>query len=173
MTEKQFYTAMLAELENIKTISQASSEYLNTIRGSFLAYEDDIDAIKHEQEEQSSNITSMVSDIEAIRVNTQTLTENILFGYYHSTGRLTPGSRSVRTTLGYLGGVIVNTNGINDASVIVYDNNDDSGKVLYSVTVAGLDRQGGIYFGLCPIRFLIGCYIKLSGTGSKCYIYYR
>ena len=172
MTTQEFYTAMLAELENIKTIDQASSEYLNTIRGSFLAYEDDIDTIKHEQEEQSSNITSMVSDIEAIRVNTQTLTENILFGYYHSTGKLT-GSGSVRATSGYLGGVIVNTNGINDASVIVYDNNDNSGKVLYSVTVAGLDRQGGIVFGLCPVRFLIGCYRKLSGTGAKCYIYYR
>lgn len=173
MTKEEFYTAMLAELKNIKTIDQASSNYLNTIRGTFLSYEDDIDAIKHEQDEQSSNIASMVSDIEAIRVNTQTLTENILFGFYHSTGRLTPGSRSVRKTSGYLGGVIVNTNGVNDASIIVYDNNDNSGKVMYSVTVAGLDRQGGIYFGLCPVRFLIGCYIKLAGTGSKCYIYYR
>ncbi len=179
MTTEEFYTAMLESLDNIKTIDEASSAYLETIRQTFLTYEDDLDALKSGQSVQNSSLSSIRSDIRTtrndtllIREATQTLLERVLFGYYHSSGRLT-GSGAVRQVPGYLGGVIVNTNGVNNASVIVYDNTVASGKILYSVTVAGLDRQGGIYFGLCPIRFEIGCTRALSGTSAKCYIYYR
>ncbi len=179
MTTQEFYTAMLTALDEIKTIDEASRSYLDTIRATFVTYQDDLETLitnsntlVANSNRNTARLTSISNDLEAIQEAVNTLLSRILFGYYHASGRLT-GSGLVRRGLGYLGGVLANTNGVNDAVITVYDNINSSGKIIYRVTVAGLDNQGGIFFGSLPIRFEIGCYRRVSGTGATGYVYYR
>ena len=186
MTTEEYYDAVLTALDEIKTIDEASRSYLDTIRATFVTYQDDLDTLISNSNTLVANsntlvansnrnttrLTSIANDLEAIQESVNTLLSRILFGYYHASGRLT-GSGGVRQTPGYLGGVIANTNGVADAVLTVYDNITPSGKILYRVTVAGLDNQGGIFFGSLPIRFEIGCARTITGAGATGYIYYR
>lgn len=179
MTTEEFYEAMLTALDEIKTIDEASRDYLNTIRATFVAYEDDLETLiansntlVANSNRNATRLTSINNDLETIQIAINTLLSRTLFGYYHASGRLT-GSGLVRRGLGYLGGVVANTNGINDAVITVYDNINSSGKILYRVTVDGPDNQGGIFFGSIPVRFEIGCYRRISGAGATGYVYYR
>ncbi len=172
MTEEEYYEAVLTALGSILTVDQASSDYLENIRQTFLAYEDDLSNLKSGQASQLTDLNLITADLATINKNIQSLLERVLFGYYHSSGQLT-GNGIIRTGLGYLGGAIVNTNGTSEARLTLYDNTIGSGTELYEIRVAGMDHQGGIFFGLCPIRFTIGCTRVFSGTGANCYIYYR
>ena len=179
MTTQEFYTAVLTVLDEIKTIDEASRSYLDTIRATFVTYQDDLETLISNSNTLVANsnrnttrLTSIANDLEVIQESVNTLLSRILFGYYHASGRLT-GSGGVRQTPGYLGGAIANTNGVADAVLTVYDNITPSGKILYRVTVAGLDNQGGIFFGSLPIRFEIGCARTITGAGATGYIYYR
>ncbi len=179
MTTQVFYKAVLTALDEIKTIDEASRSYLDTIRATFVTYQDDLETLISNSNTLVANsnrnttrLTSIANDLEVIQESVNTLLSRILFGYYHASGRLT-GSGGVRQTPGYLGGVIANTNGVADAVLTVYDNITPSGKILYRVTVAGLDNQGGIFFGSLPIRFEIGCARTITGAGATGYIYYR
>ena len=172
MTTEEYYDAVLTALDEIKTIDEASRNYLNTIRATFVAYQKDLDTLVANSNRNTTRLTLIANDLEAIQESVNTLLSRILFGYYHASGRLT-GSGGVRQTPGYLGGAIANTNGVADAVLTVYDNITPSGKILYRVTVAGLDNQGGIFFGSLPIRFEIGCARTITGAGATGYIYYR
>ena len=92
--------------------------------------------------------------------------------FYKSSGRLT-GNGQIRPTSGWLGGVVLNTNGLNQATLTLYDSRRGSGKRLYRLTVASGDNQRGKFFGNKPIRFTIGCTRKVHGSGASCIIYYR
>lgn len=94
-----------------------------------------------------------------------------MFTYYKSSGEKTS-SGAIKASEGFLGGAIVLTDGTNDATVILYDNdNAASGTKLFEVTVAGADNYGGLVLPV-PIRFDNGCYLSISGTGASCIVYY-
>lgn len=74
-------------------------------------------------------------------------------------------------TSGVLVDVIVYTDGVNAATVIIYDNaSAASGKVLAKVIVAGAENFGGevsIFTGVEN-----GLYLDISGTGAKALVRY-
>ena len=94
-----------------------------------------------------------------------------LFNTYKSSGEKTS-SAAIKSGAGYLGGVIILTDGTNDATVILYDNTSASGTKLFEMKVAGGNNGKDIMFPL-PITFTKGCYASISGTGASCIVYYQ
>lgn len=78
----------------------------------------------------------------------------------------------VRTGETGLVGVLINTDGTNDAAVVVYDNTAASGTVVFKETVNGAENFGGIIFGNTPILAETGLYMTITGTGASCILYY-
>lgn len=73
-----------------------------------------------------------------------------------------------------LHGIIVNTDGVNDVSVVVYDNTAPSGKVVWRQTVKGDDHTGGAFFAAKGIALDVGLYLKLTSVGvGRANAYYR
>lgn len=68
-----------------------------------------------------------------------------------------------------VGGIVVNTDGTNDATCIVYDSADNSGPIVARIIVKGTDDTGG---QVIPFRTNTGLYVTIAGTGAKYQIYY-
>ena len=95
-----------------------------------------------------------------------------LFNTYKSSGEKTT-SGVIKASAGYLGGIVVLTDGTNDATVILYDNaSAGSGTKLLEVSVPGANNYGEIFPPLA-ITFTNGCYASISGTGASCIVYYQ
>jgi hypothetical protein len=77
----------------------------------------------------------------------------------------------VRTGRGYLCGVVLTTNGQANATIALYDNTSDDGKVVLSFTVVGADYYGGVTFPN-PVRFIKGLFLDISGTGATAYVFW-
>lgn len=67
-------------------------------------------------------------------------------------------------------GLLVYTDGSNDATCTVYDNTEGSGKVITKFIVKGSELYGGVV----GVRWAAntGVYITISGTGSSANLYY-
>jgi hypothetical protein len=70
-------------------------------------------------------------------------------------------------------GIVVNTDGVNDALGVVYDNSAASGKVVGRWRVKADENHGGCMHGLSPVKMENGIYVALSGTGASFQVYYR
>jgi hypothetical protein len=80
---------------------------------------------------------------------------------------------AVATKTGWLCGVLILTDGTNDATVVVYDNaSAASGTELFKAKVSGAGNFGGGTFEI-PIRFSNGIYADVTGTGATYIIYYN
>jgi len=87
---------------------------------------------------------------------------------YFASGELDE-STLVKTGLCVIGGIVVNTDGVNDGLCVVYDGINDSGTIVARCKVKGADDIGGL---VIPFRIATGIYVKLSGTGVTAQIYY-
>ena len=68
-------------------------------------------------------------------------------------------------------GILIVTNGSNDASVIVYDNaSTASGTELFKGTIAAASNFGGGFVYSTAVK---GIYVDVSGTGAAYIVYYR
>lgn len=87
-----------------------------------------------------------------------------------STGRLTSDT-SVVDAKGVLYGLLIETDGVNDATVTIYDNTAASGKILRKMTVPGADFYGGFELpaGLVANH---GIYADVSGTNAAFWVTY-
>lgn len=81
-----------------------------------------------------------------------------------STGRLAA-SALIATGRAGLYGVFVETDGSHDATLTVYDNTTNSGKILRKITVPGANFYGGWEFPY-GLRANIGLYCVLAGAGA-------
>ena len=73
---------------------------------------------------------------------------------------------------GIFGGILVITDGTNNASVIIYDNaTTNTGTEVWKMTVLGAENYGG---GMLtnPVVVTKGIYVDVSGTGAAYIIYY-
>lgn len=91
------------------------------------------------------------------------------------TGHELTASTQITTKGGSFGGVLVITDGTNNAVITAYDV-DDSGDIaatnkIFEITVLGTEHYGGIIFPH-PIKFITGLYITVSGTGASFIPYY-
>lgn len=81
-------------------------------------------------------------------------------------------SAAVTTQKSILGGVLIITDGTNDATIIIYDNaSAASGTKVWEAVVTGSDNYGGGIFPH-PIRCSKGIYISIAGTGASAIVYY-
>ncbi len=170
---------ILALFDNIKFARMSVIEDWRWLGENFTRYQDELVSLQTEQEslqaEQNSLsviLQRLAGYIRSIRNAWVTIAERYLLDYYKSSGALS-GNGQVRPTAGWLGGMVVNTDGKNDAILTLYDSVIGSGKQLYRIRVAGGDNQGGKLFGSKPVQFLNGCTRKLWGTNATCIIYYR
>jgi hypothetical protein len=69
-------------------------------------------------------------------------------------------------------GVLIYTDGANDATVILHDNTSAAGTKLIDMTVTSTENYGGIMFAE-PIECKIGIYLSISGTNAATIIYYK
>jgi len=72
---------------------------------------------------------------------------------------------------GYICGLLVITDGTNDAKVVIYDNTAGSGTVKWEQTVIGGDNYGGRAWAR-PVEFNIGIYVDVTGTGASYIVEY-
>jgi hypothetical protein len=80
---------------------------------------------------------------------------------------------AVSTAGGQLCGVLIVTDGSNDATVIVYNNaSAASGNVLFKGKVAGAANFGGATWET-TIRYNAGLYVDVTGTGAAYILYYK
>ncbi len=170
---------ILAVIDNMKILRVRSSEDMESFGDGFEDYKGDLKDIKDNQDDNGNLLSLLQIDTRSWRINTALLKANwnlllsrLLLGYYNSTGALT-GNGQILPRAGWLGGMVVNTDGFSDARLVLYDSLKGDDKELYRVYVPGGDNQGGKFFGTKPIRFLNGCTRKLWGTHATCIIYYR
>lgn len=78
----------------------------------------------------------------------------------------------IATGKNYLKGVKILTDGTNAATVIVYDNTTNSGKVLYKGVVAGDQLAGPLDDFTHMVQAELGLYVVLSGTGANAVVYF-
>ncbi|KKN72800.1 hypothetical protein LCGC14_0406550 [marine sediment metagenome] len=91
---------------------------------------------------------------------------------YKSSGEKTSDTAIVAVAA-QLGGILIITDGTNDATVILYDNaTAASGTKLWEAKVPGSDEYGGCMFPE-PVEAMNGIYADLTGTGASCIVYYR
>jgi len=99
--------------------------------------------------------------------------------YCISTGTLAQATADtvlISSTPAKLCGVIIDTNGTNNGTALVYDDvadNETATKVLFNMTVTGGDNRGGAVFPL-PIASMTGLYLDFNGcTGCTAEVYYQ
>ena len=92
-------------------------------------------------------------------------------GGYKSSGEITSSSAAASVPA-KLGGLLILTDGTNDATVILYDAASATGTKLWEAKVPASDEYGGCMFPE-PIEAMIGIWAELSGTGASCIVYYR
>ena len=94
-----------------------------------------------------------------------------LSNVYISSDRLTQ-TANITINPGYLGGILIETDGTNDAVVNIYDSAYTSGtQLIPQITVAGSDNYGGVLFQK-PIPFLVTLRVTLSGANAAYVAYY-
>lgn len=82
------------------------------------------------------------------------------------------GNAQIAAGKSYIIGILITTDGSNNAVATLYSGTDNSGKKLIpTLTVPGADRLGGVMLP-CYIRALDGIYLELSGTGAAAVVYY-
>lgn len=83
-------------------------------------------------------------------------------------------SQSVQTSAGFLSAFMVYTDGVNDATVTLYDSkNGASGKTLAKLIVSGDSDYGGRIWPERAFRkYINGIYANISGTGASCIVEY-
>lgn len=99
------------------------------------------------------------------------------FDYYKKVGLIlmSPGEKDENALIHagdcLFAGILITTDGTNNATVIVYDNNAASGTIKWRQTVKGSEFVGG---GLLPwpVEMENGYYVAVSGTGAKYIPYY-
>ena len=167
---------ILAVLGDIRMSKIRLSEEMTILGDNFSKYEDDVINIIANQSKVDYSLSlirekiSYVKDnLSPLKLTWSKLVSRVLLGYYNSTGELT-GNGQVLPQAGWLGGVIVNTDGANDARLVLYDSLEGSGTELYRVYLPGGDNQAGIFFGTKPLQFLNGCTRKLWGNNANCII---
>jgi hypothetical protein len=87
-----------------------------------------------------------------------------------SSGALTANTQVV-TGKGLLNGVLVNTDGTNAATVVVYDGTDTNGIMLVKAVVAGSENIKDILFNKA-VRADVGLYVTVNGTGASAIVYH-
>ena len=88
-----------------------------------------------------------------------------------SSGEVTSSSAVVAQKC-LFGGILILTDGTNDATIIAYDNaSAASGDKIWEAKITGVDNYGG---GILPhpIRCTNGIYVTVSGTGASCIVFY-
>ena len=92
--------------------------------------------------------------------------------YSHGSGETTSNKVIVNEKC-YITGILIITDGTNDAKLILYDNNiaSTSATVMYETTVTGGDEYGGRIWSY-PMLFNKGIYAVVSGTGASYIIEY-
>lgn len=92
-----------------------------------------------------------------------------------SSGRRTSDA-AILASAGVLCGVLIETNGAADATVVVWDNATTTGTAetdeLFKMIVVGADYRGGVAYPL-PIAASDGLYVDVTGAGAAYIIYYR
>lgn len=88
-----------------------------------------------------------------------------------SSGDLAVGSHSTLSGKGLYTGVVVNTNGSNDATVTVYDNTSAAGTIIDKYVIVAADYVGGGYLPF-PIYIENGIFVVVAGTGAVCRVNY-
>ena len=83
---------------------------------------------------------------------------------------------AITSSASKLCGVIIDTNGTNDAHVLVYDDtadNETATAVLFNMTITGTDDRGGAIFPM-PVVAVNGLYLDFDGcTGCSAEVYYQ
>ena len=79
---------------------------------------------------------------------------------------------TVYTGTCFLVGVIILTDGSNDATAILYDNTASSGTKIWEAKIVSSDQYGG---GMLPypIYCETGIRVDLTGTGASAIVFYR
>jgi hypothetical protein len=89
-----------------------------------------------------------------------------------SSGRKTS-SAVISALPGRLHGIVVETDGTNAATVIVYDNaSTAAGAELGRLIVAGATRNGVLMLPTQGVEAANGVYVAISGTGAGAIVYY-
>jgi len=89
-----------------------------------------------------------------------------------TTGLQTAGAL-YQTGKAVLAGVNIITDGVNAATVIVYDNTAGSGTVVYKGVLAGASLSSYDEMGDGGVRCDNGLYVAVSGTGAAYVVHYR
>jgi len=90
----------------------------------------------------------------------------------HSCNTIGPQTGNVLLSSGptLVDGILVKTDGTNNATLTLYDNTAGSGDIVFSVVVAGANRSGYFPFPN-PLKTYTGLYATISGTGAEYFIY--
>lgn len=72
-----------------------------------------------------------------------------------------------------LAGVQILTDGVNDATVIIYDNTSAAGNEVFKQVVTGTDDSIPYTLPDGGVRCDNGIYIDVAGTGAAFIVYYR
>ena len=81
-------------------------------------------------------------------------------------------SQVILADAGFITGVMVYTDGVNDATLELYDNPiAASGVKPFKLTVSGADNYGGRIFQF-PRKAFTGIYAVISGTGASYIVEY-
>ena len=76
------------------------------------------------------------------------------------------------TGLGVMKALLLYTDGVNDASLVVYDNTEASGKIIREVYAKGSDGRGPFGNEGAYVYCNVGCYAEVVGTGAYYFIDY-
>lgn len=87
-----------------------------------------------------------------------------------SSGELTAAT-TVREGRSHLFGVLILTDGSNDALVQVYDNTSAAGTLLFKGSLAAAENTGYVPFNY-PVRADLGLHVVITGTGASVILYY-
>jgi hypothetical protein len=79
----------------------------------------------------------------------------------------------LHTGKGILAGVQIITDGVNDATVIIYDNTSAAGNEVFKQVVTGTDDSIPYTLPDGGVRCDNGIYIDVAGTGAAFIVYYR
>ena len=71
----------------------------------------------------------------------------------------------------YITGILIITDGQNDAKIVLYDNTSAAGTVRWEQTVIGGDNYGG-HSWTYPKKFYNGIYADVTGSGASYIIEY-
>lgn len=101
------------------------------------------------------------------------LTTSVLAAPASLSSGLKTADAAIVTTSVLVTGVLIITNGTDNAAIIVYDNaSAATGTVLFKGTVAGAANFGGATWET-PVRAKNGIYVDITGTDAAYIIYYN